>query len=211
MQQQRQEIESLTKHLAEAKLSGNVEELRRKDQRIRELTEALHQARGQRGDQTNVADLERRNGELTALSDQLRLDLEQAQLAADESQRQLAEFVARTGSQGQQQDNERTRFELEREQLELRIGQLEKALRRAKAEAARRTSGPTIVSTGADRESEQLLEHVQRRRDRLNRVRKRLRKERRMATAALVAEDSAPKKFAACGRNGSRSTKCGAC
>ncbi|MHC5003218.1 MAG: coiled-coil domain-containing protein [Planctomycetota bacterium] len=102
--QQRQQIESLTRQLAEAKLSGDPEAVQRKDQRIKELTEALRQARGQTGAMIDVDELERRNDELAGQNDELRLELERTQVAAREAQGQLDEHLSHAAASQQSRE-----------------------------------------------------------------------------------------------------------
>jgi len=102
VQQQQQQIEHLTQQLAEHTLRSDPEEMQRRDQRIVELTEALRQARGQSGGQQGVAELEQRNAELTAEVNQLKLEVQNAQLAADEGRRQLQERADDRGAQTMQ-------------------------------------------------------------------------------------------------------------
>lgn len=99
VQQQQQQIEHLTQQLAEHTLRSDPEEMQRRDQRIAELTDALRQARGQSGGHQGVAEVEQRNAELTAEVNQLKLDLQNAQLAADEGRRQLQERANDQGAQ----------------------------------------------------------------------------------------------------------------
>ena len=89
--QQQEQIERLTKQLAEQTLSSNPDELRRRDQRIADLTDALRQSRGQTGGEQNLAELEQQNAALLAQVDRLNLELQNAQLAAEQAQKQLEE------------------------------------------------------------------------------------------------------------------------
>lgn len=93
VEEQHEQIERLTKQLAEHKLRTDPEEMDRRDQRIAELTEALRQARGQAAGQQGIAEVERRNAELTAEVNRLKIDLENAQLVAEQTRLQLTDRV----------------------------------------------------------------------------------------------------------------------
>jgi chromosome segregation ATPase len=93
LDQQNEQIERLTKQLAQTKLQSDPEELQRRDQRIAELTEALRQARGQTAGAQGVAEVEQRNAALEKQIDKLRLQLQHAELAAEDAQRQLREHL----------------------------------------------------------------------------------------------------------------------
>src|SRR4030095_5952632 len=99
VQQQQEQIERLTKQVAEQTLKSDPEEMQRRDKRIEELTEALRQERGQRAGQQGVAEVEQRNAELTAQVDRLKLEAQNAQLAAEQLQKQLQERVNSATSQ----------------------------------------------------------------------------------------------------------------
>jgi chromosome segregation ATPase len=133
--QQRGQIEGLTHQLAEARVSGDPDALKRKDQRIKELTEALHQSRGQTGSVINVDALEQQASGLSQENDRLRVELEQAQLAATEAQSQLDEHLSRAGSQEQANENTARELELERAEMEDRIQSMEGRVEQAEAEA----------------------------------------------------------------------------
>lgn len=99
VEQQQEQIEELTKQLAEIKISSDPEEMQRRDERIEQLTEALRQARGQSAGQAGIAEMEQANANLSAEVNRLKLELENAQLAADGAKRQLQDQVESAGSQ----------------------------------------------------------------------------------------------------------------
>lgn len=94
VEQQHEQIERLTQQLAEMQLRTDPEEAIRREQRIAELTEALRQARGQSVNSLGVADIERRNTELTAEVERLKVEAGNATLAAEDARRQLLESSA---------------------------------------------------------------------------------------------------------------------
>lgn len=90
VQQQRQQIERLTQQLAQHKYSADPSIIRAKDERITELVEALRQARGQAaGDDSAVAELEQRAEQLYSENEQLRVEIERANVDADNLRTQL--------------------------------------------------------------------------------------------------------------------------
>ena len=91
VEEQRGEILHLTEQLAKYKLSTDPDEIVRRDERIRELTEALREARGQSTTGQDVADREQRIAEMTLTINQLRLELQRAQVELDTSKRTLEE------------------------------------------------------------------------------------------------------------------------
>jgi len=99
VEQQQEQIEELTKQLAEIKIKSDPEEMQRRDERIEQLTEALRQARGQNAGQAGIAEMEQVNANLTAEVNRLKLELENALLAADGAKRQLQDQVESAGSQ----------------------------------------------------------------------------------------------------------------
>jgi hypothetical protein len=182
VEQQQQEIESLTQQLAEARMSGDPETLRRKDQRIKELTEALHQARGQTGAVINVDALEQENSALSQQNDRLRLELERAQVAAEEARRQVEELVSRAGIEGQASAAAASQFQAERDELMQKIFKLEADLKQAQAQvqalASRRRQGEAAASQQSsqrERRVRELVDHLRRRHRRLQRVKALLR------------------------------------
>jgi len=89
VEQQHQQIERLTKELAEHKLRVDPTESQRRDQRIIELTEALRQARGQSAGNVGVGEVEQRNAELLNEVNRLKVEVEKLSLANEEAHRQL--------------------------------------------------------------------------------------------------------------------------
>jgi chromosome segregation ATPase len=87
VEEQRSEILHLTEQLAKYKLSTDPEEIVRRDERIRELTEALREARGQSASGSEVGEKEQRIAEMTSTINQLRLDLQQAQVELESAKR----------------------------------------------------------------------------------------------------------------------------
>ncbi len=102
-QEQAEQIDRLTKQLAELQLASDPAEIQRRDARIVELTEALRQARGQNGGETIVAEIEQRNALLQQEVQQLRLDTQNAQIAAEEARKQLQAYVD-SGAEAQVKD-----------------------------------------------------------------------------------------------------------
>jgi hypothetical protein len=93
VEEQAQQIDRLTKHLAELQLASDPEEIQRRDQRINELTEALRQSRGQNAGEQVVAEMEQRNAALEAELQRLRLESQNAHIAAEEARKQLQSLV----------------------------------------------------------------------------------------------------------------------
>lgn len=91
VQQQAEQIDHLTKQLAAQALGSDPQELQRRDERIAQLTEALRQARGQSAGDQDTAALEQRNAELVAELNEYRLAAQNAQVALEAANRQLAE------------------------------------------------------------------------------------------------------------------------
>lgn len=102
-EEQAEQIDRLTSQLAELQLSSDPAEVQRRDERIAELTEALRQARGQNAGEAIVAELEQRNASLQQEVQQLRLETQNAQIAAEEARRQLQESV-NSGAEAQVKD-----------------------------------------------------------------------------------------------------------
>ena len=86
---QQQQIAELASQLAQHKVASDPEQLRQKDQRIEDLVEALHQARGQSPGEQSQADFEARIHELTTANNQLKIEVERATIEAREALRQL--------------------------------------------------------------------------------------------------------------------------
>lgn len=104
---QYRQIEELSKQLAEALRAGNPDELRRKDQRIAELTEALRQARGQIGVDTSVADLQLEMAELSRQNDSMQAEVETAVAQAQRSEQQLQQQLeAQQSEQSRMQERQ---------------------------------------------------------------------------------------------------------
>ncbi|UCD74244.1 MAG: hypothetical protein JSV91_10685 [Phycisphaerales bacterium] len=136
VEQQEQQIERLTRELAELKSGADPEEQQRKDQRIAELTEALRQARGQTAGGRKVAELEQRNADLAAELDRVRVELESAAISAREAREQLEQHVAKAESrEADRADQDRSIAELnsEVEQLKDHLRLQEQLLEEARA------------------------------------------------------------------------------
>jgi chromosome segregation ATPase len=102
VQEQADQIDRLTKQLAELQLASDPEEIQRRDKRIEELTDALRQARGQTADEAGVAVIEQRNAALEREVADLRLEAQDAQIAAEQARKQLQEYIdANAGQQVQ--------------------------------------------------------------------------------------------------------------
>jgi hypothetical protein len=132
LEQQKRQIEKLTQQLAEARVSADPDELRRRDERITELTEALRQSRGQAAGQPDAFELEQRTSEMMQELDRVRLELEQAQMSATEAREQLERHLKERSAAEQAG----RRFEIEREELLARITQSEERRRQLESEGA---------------------------------------------------------------------------
>lgn len=102
-EEQAEQIDRLTKQLAELQLASDPEEIQRRDARINELTEALRQSRGQNGGDVSVAEIEQRNAALERDLQHARLEAQNAQIAADEARKQLQAYVD-SGAEAQVKD-----------------------------------------------------------------------------------------------------------
>ena len=171
VEQQQEQIERMTKELAERSLGSDPEELQRRDQRIAELTEALRQARGQAGGDQDLAQVEQRNAELLAQFDALKLECERAQLAAAQAQKQLEDMAqaASTPSEGQPGESAAAR------DLRRRVKELELQLVQAQAASNVQGESDEASYSQALREKAErvsiVADHLRRRRVRLMRVR----------------------------------------
>ncbi len=101
--EQAEQIDRLTKQLAELQLASDPAELQHRDQRINELTEALRQSRGQNAGEQGVAEVEQRNAMLEQALQESRLELQNAQIAAEEARKQLQAYVE-SGAEAQVKD-----------------------------------------------------------------------------------------------------------
>ena len=169
VQQQRQQIGELTNQLAQSNVASDRDQLRQKDERIEELVEALHQARGQSPGEQSHAEAEARIHELTTENDQLRIEAERAGIEAQEALRR----VERYDHAGSVDDSEDIAA------LHQRIEQLAREL--AEARSLDRLPSPggfDHPADGAGNEGQRLRvedQHLQRRRVRLARLRRALR------------------------------------
>ena len=98
VEQQRQQIERLTAQIAALKLSTDVGEVRRRSQRIAELSEALRRVGADSDEAQETIDLNQRLGELNVEVGRMRLVAEQAKVAAEQAQEQLQLQVASTAA-----------------------------------------------------------------------------------------------------------------
>ncbi|MCH8824404.1 MAG: hypothetical protein IH984_12965 [Planctomycetes bacterium] len=76
--QQQEQIEQLKSELADIRIKADPHLMQRKDERIEELVEALHQARGQIGGEQSIDESEARVQQLLSENELLRIQLERA-------------------------------------------------------------------------------------------------------------------------------------
>ncbi|MEE8153730.1 MAG: hypothetical protein V3T53_02090 [Phycisphaerales bacterium] len=169
VQQQQQQIGELTNQLAQYRIGNDPDHLRQKDERIEELVEALHQARGQSPGEQSHAEAEARIHELTTENNQLRIEAERAAIEAQEALRQLEQH----DHAGSVDDDEDVAA------LHQRIEQLARELAEARAvDPLPSRGGFDHPADGAGNEVQRLqgeAQHLQRRRVRLARLRRALR------------------------------------
>ncbi|MEM7227349.1 MAG: hypothetical protein AAF432_00895 [Planctomycetota bacterium] len=193
IEQQRREIDHLQSELASAKLGSDPEIVNRKDERIQELTQALRQARGQKGGNPDLDALEDRIAEQEEEIDRLRREAESAVMDAQNARRELevqVEQINATRKDDAKQSAEveklhkevvRLQGELESrpasdesEALQSKINDLEERLTEAQASAG----GMDDAAIASLREKTQRLQefasHLKRRRSRLRRLRQML-------------------------------------
>jgi hypothetical protein len=144
---EKQQVERLARELAEAKLSADPEELRNRDERIKELTEALHQSRGQAVGEPDSFELEQRNSELQSELDQIRIQLEQAEQTSRDAQSQLEGQVNQISGA----ESAERQFEIEKAELEAKLHELDVQLQEARAQqaAAESAAGDQEAATEA--------------------------------------------------------------
>ena len=169
VQQQQQQIGELTNQLAQYRVGNDPDQLRQKDERIEELVEALHQARGQSPGEQSHAEAEARIHELTTENNQLRIEAERAAIEAQEALRRLDEH----SHDRSVDDGEDTVA------LHQRIEQLARELAEARSiDPHSIRGGLDHAVDGAGDEGQRLrveAQHLQRRRGRLARLRRALR------------------------------------
>lgn len=98
VEQQRQQIERLTAQIAALKLTTDVDEVRRRSQRIAELSEALRRVGADSDEAQETIDLNQRLAELNVEVGRMRLEAEQAKVAAEQAHEQLQLQVAGTAA-----------------------------------------------------------------------------------------------------------------
>ena len=164
VREQKRTIERLKQQLAQANMAADPDELLRKDERIAELTEALHQARGQCVQDGDIAERDARIGELQIECDGLRRDFEHTKIELREA---LSEVEALRSDSS-------AAAETQIVGLQARIRELEVAL--AEQEAA--GAGSADAAEGLKQKSSALKEaaqHLRRRKERLARAKRLLR------------------------------------
>jgi len=190
VEQQRRQIDRLQTDLANANVGADPNIVARKDERIEELTQALRQARGQTGGNTDVAALEQRIAEQEDSISSLRRRAEESKLAADNARRemdvqteQIAE--ARTREKEQAREIERLTKEVgvlrkeldsrptskDTEPLQQRINDLEERLAAASATAREIDASESEEMREKIKRIQDVAVHLKRRRQRLHRVR----------------------------------------
>jgi len=80
IKQQQEQIEQFKKELADIRIKADPQLMQRKDERIEELVEALHQARGQIGGEQSIDESEARVQQLLSENEMLRIQLERASI-----------------------------------------------------------------------------------------------------------------------------------
>lgn len=179
VEDQKHQIEQLTEQLAEARRAGNPDELKRKEQRIKDLTAALQQARGQISGENDTANLQLQITELTRQNDDLRVQLEKSTLAQQQAQKQLKQLTEareqdRTSSAQHSHVLEAVRAEHESELESLRSeheqsmdelrSERDARVQSMKEEIDRLTASLEEVSeAGGDQASDEQLEFLQQR------------------------------------------------
>ncbi len=186
LREQKRQMEGLKEQLAAAMLAGNPEELTRRDERIKELTDALRQARGQALGGGEVAGGGERVQTLQNDVDTLKTELERARIELNEA-RGLAERRV-VESQPRNED--------EIAALQARIHELEAQL----AAAATQPAHGGQAAAAADLKQKaarvrQVAEHLRRRKERLARV-KALVEERANSATSADSRDNAPERKA---------------
>ncbi len=99
VEEQKQQIQALTTEVAQLKVQGAPDELAKKDDRIKSLTEALRQARGQTAGQQDLSQLEQSNAELCEELEGTKIALHEAQIAMEQAKKQIAERSADSDSE----------------------------------------------------------------------------------------------------------------
>lgn len=216
VREQRQQIDRLKDQLTKAQLSGNPDELMRKEQRIGELTDALRQARGQTMGDDDIAERDKKIETLQKERDDLRVELERTRVEAQDAH-QDAEAHRAEGSDRREAEivglNARIReleADLAQKETELadgsgddqeqvtemskRIAELEGAL--AEAEGRVPSEAETAeMKAQFERKTTKIrvvAQHLRRRRQRLARVRQLLRERPRRDEPAAPAPKRTP-------------------
>ena len=175
--QQREEIERLRDQLAESRLAGNAEEMHRREERIKQLTEALRQARGQSGTKTDTVELELRATELGKENDELRAEVQRFEVENSELRRQAESRIEEVGAQARDEST----FEVERLEMEQKIEDLTEKLESAASANAELTeqlasAGDTTADDAAARvrarRVAEVAAHLKRRQARLKKLRR---------------------------------------
>lgn len=186
VREQKKQIDRLKEQLAAAMLAGNPEELTRRDERIKELTEALRQARGQSLTSGDGALQSERVQSLQNEVDSLKTELERSRIELGEA-RTAAERTHREAP---------PRNDVEIAALNARITELEAQLAAAQTQPAQ--GGSSAAAADLKQKAvrvRQMAEHLRRRRARLARV-KTLLEERAAAPLAGPADASPQEKRA---------------
>ena len=110
VEEQSRQIKSLTGEVAQLKVQGSPDELIKKDERIKSLTEALRQARGQTAGQQDLDALEQSNASLCEELESTKITLHETQIELEQVETTLAN---RTDDSGSTQVHESRVAELE--------------------------------------------------------------------------------------------------
>ncbi|MGI9014742.1 MAG: hypothetical protein ACR2GY_10910 [Phycisphaerales bacterium] len=169
VREQKAQLERLKEQLASAKMAADPEELARKNERIAELTEALHQARGQSTGAGDVSERDARIAELNQELDSLRSQVEHWRLEAADALSALESVREQSGS----------RDHARQAGLENRIRELEATIAGLEANQSNESAKPALPTEieAAKRDLEHkasrlraAVEHLRRRRRRLLRA-----------------------------------------
>ncbi|MHC4908224.1 MAG: coiled-coil domain-containing protein [Planctomycetota bacterium] len=193
---QNEEIERLRGQLAESRLAGDTNEMQRRDERIKQLTDALRQARGQSGSKEDTVELDLKVTDLSRDNDELRVELQRIQVEKDELKRQVEAQLEEVGSQA----GAESAFEVKRVELEVTINDLTARLQLADdriaelegAVAAADSAGASGPDDQAIREKArrvaEIAAHLKRRQTRLQKLRRLVRSSATTATTAPAAD-----------------------
>lgn len=175
VREQKQEIERLRNELAQANLSGDPDEVLRKDERIAELTQALREARGQSINNADTTERDQRIEELVAEVDQLRLELERARMEAENARASASgDPLLDAASESEAIAERDQRIETLEQQIAALQARFDEARLQLEQSVARGASNDEAQTREIQRKAVRLKEiarHLQRRKLRLERMR----------------------------------------